>query len=113
MRPLHSSLYLAQSLIVGHGEFVNCLLPSPCPFPDPSPCPGRGQARLARAGEGSIHAVAYLHSFRTGNCVSHLRNRCAQRASRASGAVQTLSLSGSELEASAAGGGAGNWTNTG
>src|SRR5713226_161538 len=31
-------------------------------FSDPSPCPGRGQARLARAGEGSIHAVAYLHS---------------------------------------------------
>src|SRR6266852_8842574 len=26
---------------------------------DPSPCPGRGQARLARAGDGSIHAVAY------------------------------------------------------
>src|SRR5260370_914884 len=24
-------------------------------------CPGRGQARLARAGEGSVHAVAYLH----------------------------------------------------
>src|ERR1700730_2863623 len=38
-------------------------------------CPGRGQARLARAGEGSIHAVAYLHSFRTGSCASHLRNQ--------------------------------------
>src|SRR5713226_2123867 len=23
-------------------------------------------------GEGSIHAVPYLHSFRTGNCVPHL-----------------------------------------
>src|SRR5260370_37515217 len=43
-------------------ESVNFLLPSRCPFPDPSPCPGRGQARLARAGEGSSHAVAYLHS---------------------------------------------------
>src|SRR5229473_8651024 len=41
-----------------------CLAPLGCPRrkspPDPSPCPGRGQARLARAGEGSVHAVAYL-----------------------------------------------------
>src|SRR5216684_6756466 len=44
-------------------------------FPDPSPCPGRGQARLARAGEGSIHAAAYLDSGCTENCVSHLRNQ--------------------------------------
>ena len=28
--------------------------------PDPSPCPGRGQARLARAGEGSSHVYLGL-----------------------------------------------------
>src|SRR6266849_7694219 len=33
-------------------------------------CPGRGQARLARAGEGSSHAVAYLHSL----CTSQTRS---------------------------------------
>jgi len=28
-------------------------------------CPGRGQARLARAGEGSIHTIADLHFNRS------------------------------------------------
>src|SRR5712692_9077065 len=33
-------------------------------FPDPSSCPGRGQARLARAGEGSSHIYLALNTLR-------------------------------------------------
>src|SRR6266851_10141940 len=35
------------------GESVNSLISISVSISDPSPCPGRGQARLARAGEGS------------------------------------------------------------
>src|SRR6266478_7430322 len=42
-------------------ESAGCVFPFAA-LPDPSPCPGRGQARVARAGEGSIHPVAYLNS---------------------------------------------------
>src|SRR5260370_3824818 len=65
----HSRPGIARSWLSFY-ESVNFLLPSRCPFPDPSPCPGRGQARLARAGEGSSHAVAYLHSL----CTSQTRS---------------------------------------
>src|SRR6266852_6734665 len=34
------------------------------PLPDPSPCPGRGQARLARAGEGSSRVYLALNTLR-------------------------------------------------
>src|SRR5216683_3773806 len=44
-------------------EFASCVFPLP-PFMDPSSCPGRGQARLARAGEGSSHIYLALNTLR-------------------------------------------------
>src|SRR5216683_5141010 len=40
-------------------------------FQDPSPCPGRGQARLARAGEGSSHIYLDAEKNRRG-----VQNHC-------------------------------------
>src|SRR5712692_10231659 len=67
MLPRSARLRTSQTPLLGSASFrlvSYCLAPLGCPRrkspPDPSPCPGRGQARLARAGEGSVHAVAYL-----------------------------------------------------
>src|SRR5712692_4216347 len=48
-------------------------------------------------GEGSIHAVPYLHSFRTGNCVPHLSSSANH--SDSSGLARSLALSFSRVAA--------------